>query len=156
MLPGFSTRLRVALNWLFDYFLPRSIVQIANSTATATTYRHFAIGDVISRPGQVIDGFYTVITGAMESRIPNESGQDDFVRALGPGDHWGERSLARDTLAKGTLTATEETQVLVMQRSDFLSLSAAFPALNKYFEEISDATYAPSLRRSSQRYTSRT
>lgn len=146
MLPGFSTRLRVALNWLFDYFLPRSIVQIANNPGTATAYRHYANGDVICRPGQTIDGFYTVITGAMESRIPNPGNQDDFVRILVPGDHWGERSLARDALAKGTLTATEDTQLLVLQRSDFLSLSAAFPALNEYFEKISDKIYAPSLR----------
>lgn len=128
----------LALNWLFDYFLPRSIVQIANNPATATTYRHYARGDVICRPGQTIAGFYTVIRGAMESRIPNREGQDDFVRVFGPGDHWGERSLA-----KGTLTAIEETQLLVLQRSDFLSLSAAFPALNRYFENISDKTYAP-------------
>lgn len=150
MLPGFSTRLRVALNWLFDYFLPRSIVQIANSPAMATTYKHYAKGDVICRPGQTIDGLYTVITGAMESRIPIEGEQDDFIRILGPGDHWGERSLASDALAKGTLTATEDTQVLILQRSDFLSLSAAFPPLNEYFEKISDKIYAPSLRGASR------
>ena len=114
MLPGFSTRLRVALNWLFDYFLPRSIVQIANNPGAATTYRHYAEGDVICRPGQTIDGFYTVISGAMESRIPSPGKADDFVRILGPGDHWGERSLASDVLAQGTLTATEDTQVLIL------------------------------------------
>ena len=146
MLPGFSTRLRVALNWLFDYFLPRSIVQIANNPETATTYRYYAAGDVICRPGQTIDGLYTVISGAMESRIPGQEGHEDFVRILGPGDHWGERSLANDTLAVGTLTATEKTLVLVLQRSDFVALSAAFPPLQKYFDGISDETYAPSLR----------
>lgn len=151
MLPGFSTRLRVALNWLFDYFLPRSIVQISNNPGAATTYRHYAAGDVICRPGQTIDGLYTVIAGSMESRIQNETGHDDFVRVFGPGEHWGERSLARDTLAKGTLTATAQTQVLVLQRSDFLSLSAAFPALNEYFKSINDETYAPSLRSTAEK-----
>ena len=151
MLPGFSTRLRVALNWLFDYFLPRSIVQIANNPGNATVYRHFAAGDVICRPGQTIDGLYTVISGAMESRIPDQDGDDDFVRALGPGDHWGERSMASDTLARGTLTATEETLVLILQRPDFMSLSAAFPPLQEYFDSISDETYAPSLRSASKK-----
>lgn len=146
MLPGFSTRLRVALNWLFDYFLPRSIVQIANNPSAGTTYRHYAKGDVVCRPGQIIDGFYTVIAGGMESRIPDPGKGEDFVRNLRPGDHWGERSMASETLAKGTLTATEDTQVLVLQRSDFRNLSAAFPGLNEYFEKISDEIYAPSLR----------
>jgi NADH dehydrogenase len=106
--------------------------------------------DVICRPGQTIDDFYTVISGAMESRIPSQGSADDFVRILGPGDHWGERSLASDVLAQGTLTATADTQVLVLQRADFLNLSAAFPALNEYFEKISDKIYAPSLRGTSR------
>lgn len=149
MLPGFSTRLRVALNWLFDYFLPRSIVQIANNPGRATSYRYYAAGDVICRPGQTIDGLYTVISGAMESRIPDQEGQQDFVRTFGPGDHWGERSLASDALAIGTLTATEKTLVLVLKKSDFVSLSAAFPPLKEYFESISDEKYARALRNTS-------
>ena len=52
MLPGFSTRLRVALNWLFDYFLPRSIVQIANTSPSATRYRLYAQGDIVFRPAR--------------------------------------------------------------------------------------------------------
>lgn len=88
MLPGFSTRLRVALNWFFDYFLPRSIVQIANNPGSATIYRCYAKGDVICRPGQIIDGLYSVISGRLESRIPG-AGQPDLVRVLGPDDHWG-------------------------------------------------------------------
>ena len=153
MLPGFSTRLRVALNWLFDYFLPRSIVQIANNPGVATTYRRYAKGDVICRPGQIIDGLYTVISGGMESRIPNIGKEEDFVRVFGPGDHWGERSLADETAAKGTLTATEDTRVLILQRSDFQNLSAAFPPLSEYFRKISDKIYAPSLRGGAEKHT---
>jgi len=146
MLPGFSTRLRVALNWFFDYFLPRSIVQIANNRRSATIYRCYAKGDVICQPGQIIDGLYSVISGRLESRIPS-TGQQDFVRVLGPGDHWGERSLSSDTQAKGTLTALDDTRVMVLQRSDFQNLSAAFPILNEYFGGISEERYAPSLRK---------
>ncbi len=153
MLPGFSTRLRVALNWPFDYFLPRSIVQIANNPGVATTYRRYAKGDVICRPGQIIDGLYAVIYGGMESRIPNAGYKADFVRSFGPGDHWGERSLADETEAIGTLTATEDTRVLILQRSDFQNLSAAFPALSEYFRNISDKIYAPSLRGGIEKHT---
>jgi len=146
MLPGFSTRLRVALNWFFDYFLPRSIVQIANTRRSATIYRCYAEGDVICRPGQIIDGLYSVISGRLESRVPS-TGQQDFVKVLGPGDHWGERSLSNDTQAKGTLTALDDTRVMVLQRSDFQNLSAAFPVLDEYFGSITEESYAPSLRK---------
>ena len=146
MLPGFSTRLRVALNWFFDYFLPRSIVQIANNPGSATIYRCYAKGDVICRPGQIIDGLYSVTSGRLESRIPG-AGQQDLVRVLGPGDHWGERSLSSPTEATGTLKALEDTRVMVLQRVDFQNLSAAFPILNEYFDTIGDEIDAPSLPR---------
>ncbi len=89
----------------------------------------------------------------MESRIPNVGKEEDFVRVLGPGDHWGERSLAEETEAKGTLTATEDTRVLILQRSDFQNLSAAFPPLSEYFRKISDKIYAPSLRGVTKKHT---
>lgn len=147
MLPGFSTRLRVALNWLFDYFLPRSIVQIANNKRPATYYRRYARGDVVYRPGQLVDGFYTIVSGYLESRIPDSSTGEDFVRLLGPGDHWGERSLSGKFETQGTLTAVEDARVLILEQTDFRNLRGAFPALDDYFQGISEKIYAPSLRR---------
>ena len=147
MLPGFSTRLRVALNWLFDYFLPRSIVQIANQGDSSMHYRRYAKGDVISAPGRIPDGFYTVIEGCLESRIPDARSGEDFVRVLGPGDHWGERTISEGYLTQGTLTATEDARVLVMAPDDFRRLCDAFPAMDDYFATISDKIYAPPLRK---------
>lgn len=149
MLPGFSTRLRVALNWLFDYFLPRSIVQIANSGLPATCYRRYARGDVVCRPGQLVDGLYTIVSGYLESRIPDPATGEDFVRLLGEGDHWGERSLSGRFETQGTLTAVEDTRVLILDQADFRNLRTAFPPLNNYFKHISDKIYAPALRRGS-------
>ncbi|MEM7431506.1 MAG: FAD-dependent oxidoreductase [Pseudomonadota bacterium] len=146
MLPGFATRLRVALNWGFDYFLPRSIVQIANQTESATLYRYFAKGDTVSFPGQRVDGFYTVTEGCLESRIPVDGEAEDFVRVIGPGDHWGERSLSNNTTTLGTLTATDNTRVMVLKRRDFNNLRNTFPALDDYFKSINDKIYAPHLR----------
>ena len=146
MLPGFSTRLRVALNWMFDYVLPRSIVQIENRAASTTHYRRYAKGDVVSGPGQIPDGFYTVIDGCLESRIPDPTTGEDFVRVLGPGDHWGERTITAGLLTQGTLTAVETSRVLVMEPGDFRNLCDAFPAMEAYFDSISSKIYAPSLR----------
>ncbi len=147
MLPGFSTRLRVALNWAFDFVMPRSIVQIANHSAGGAITRRYAKGDVISRPGQYVDGFYTVLDGYLESRVPQADCQEDFVRILGPGDHWGERLATDGSRTRGTLTASEDARVLVLKADDFKSLRDAFPALDEYFEHINEKIYAPSLRR---------
>ncbi len=69
------------------------------------------------------------------------------MKVLGPGEQWGERSLSNDTQAKGTLTALDDTRVMVLQRSDFQNLSAAFPVLDEYFGSITEESYAPSLRK---------
>ena len=145
MLPGFSTRLRVALNWLFDYFLPRSIVQIANRHSSGTHFRCYAKGDVISKPGQVVDGFYTVLTGCLESRV-SRSNEEDFVRILGPGDHWGERSLSKVRHTIGTLTAVEDSRIMILPAEDFRNLCETLPPMQAYFHKISDKIYAPDLR----------
>lgn len=147
MLPGFSTRLRVALNWAFDFIMPRSIVQIANQATSSVITRRYAKGDVISRPGQFVDGFYTVLEGYLESRVPQGDGQEDFARILGPGDHWGEVLATAGAQTFGTLTATEDARVLMLKADDFRSLRAASPALNEYFENINEKIYAPSLRK---------
>lgn len=150
MLPGFSTRLRVALNWLFDYFLPRSIVQIANRNHVATNFRCYAKGDVVFRPGQNIDGLYSIISGKLEWRVPDATSNEDFVRILAPGDHWGERILSTETQTLGTLSAVEDTRVLVLGRSDFDNLLATFPSMEDYFRGINEDIYAPSLRGTSK------
>ena len=147
MLPGFSTRLRVALNWAFDFVMPRSVVQIANQKTSSAVTRRYAKGDVISSPGQFVDGFYTVLEGYLESRVPQGEGQEDFVRILGPGDHWGEVLATVGAPTLGTLTATDDARVLILKADDFRSLRAAFPALNDYFEQINQKIYAPSLRK---------
>ena len=98
------------------------------------------------RPGQIVDGFYTIVSGCLESRIPNGDDGRDFVRLLAEGDHWGERSLSGEFKTQGTLTALEDTQVLTLAREDFRNLRKAFPPLDDYFNHISEKIYAPALR----------
>lgn len=141
MLPGFSTRLRVGLNWLFDYFLPRSIVQLDTSERRGVRYVHLARGDVLFAPGQVVDGFYTVISGALESRIPDALGQGvDYVRIYDKGDHWGERT-APGNLTRGWLTALEDTVLMLLQAPDFVAMKDHLPALGEYFAHIPESYY---------------
>ena len=78
--------------------------------------------------------------------MPDPSTGDDFVRVLGPGDHWGEVLATAGKRTRGTLTAIEDVRVLILKADDFRSLRDAFPALDDYFNQIDPTTYAPSLR----------
>ncbi len=150
MLPGFFTRLRVALNWLLDYFVPRNSVQISNKPPMACRMRCYAAGDVLFRPRQLVDGLYVLVKGKLESR--SEDG--DFVRIINPGEHWGERVMEIHHNTVGTLTALEDSQVLVLNREDFERLYDSLPVLKKYFRGISDRTYPRALRSDLQATTS--
>lgn len=148
MLPGFSARLRVALNWMFDYVLPRSIVQIETHGRPAARKRRYSKGDIVFEQGQNVDGFYAVLSGCLESRVSSRGDGEDFVRILGPGDHWGEKLLHKNAKTHGRLIAAEDSEVLILGARDFNDLRDAFPAMNEYFDGISDKIYAPSLRNS--------
>lgn len=141
MLPGFSTRLRVALNWLFDYFMPRTIVQMAHEETPGTDYIHYARDDVVFLPGEVIKGFYTVVSGSFEMEVVDDSGKCLLKEYL-PGDHWGERILKKDIATTGKVVAKEDGVVLVLKREDFKRLCTEFKPLESYFSGLSEERYS--------------
>lgn len=152
-LPGLSTKLRVTLNWLFDYVLPRNIVQIRGEPVGATQFACYKKGDVLFSAGQFPDGFYAVVSGALEFRSPDPADGNDFVRIIGPGEHWGERILTEKWETVGSLTALADTRVLILRKNDFTNLRTALPVLDDYFNYISEELYAHPLRRSAPQDT---
>lgn len=145
MLPGFSTRLRVALNWLFDYFMPRTIVQMAQEESPGTEYIHYAKGEVVFLPGEVIKGFYTVVSGVFEMEITSEIG-NCLLKEFLPGDHWGERMLQKDIATTGKVVAKEDGVVLFLKSEDFRRLCVEFRPLAAYFSSLSKDRYSPSAK----------
>ena len=156
-LPGFATKVRVTLNWFFDYFLPRNTVQIQTHATRATRYVRVKKGERLFAPGQLPDGFYAVVEGLLESRVQEPtSGEsadelsasaNDFVRLLGPGDHWGERAVSGDLETKGSLVAKEDSLVMIINNTDFKQLRRSLPMLDRYFDQIPEAAYPQALRR---------
>lgn len=147
MLPGFATKLRVSLNWLLDFFVPRNIVQITNrSVGGGCFYTCYAKGEVIYESGQIIDGLYTIVSGSLESKTRQEDNKEDFIRILKPGDHWGERTIAGDLRTFSTLTALEDSKVLILKRDIFQKLQKSFPPFKEYFSNIEEEVYPEQLR----------
>ena len=138
MLPKLVTKIRVAFSWLLDFFAPRNIVQIQNKERVdSCKYMYFSKGDVLFRPGQITDGLYTVVTGRLEFSM-EKNNEEKLIDVIEPGEHWGEREIAGDFETNGTLTALEDTKVLVLRRDVFHKLRASIPAVNKYFAQIND------------------
>ena len=135
MLPGFPTRLRVALNWLFDYFLPRTIVQMADTKTQAIRYQYYNSGDIILDENQVVSGFYVLVSGRLDLTVTNHQNGDVFQRQLLPGDHLGEQLLTKGMgLSTCKLKAEENSKVLVMQADDFLRFRESFPGFRQLLQ----------------------
>ncbi len=139
-LPGFTSKLRVGVNWLVNSVMPPNIVQI-QSTPPATRYNHYRKGDRVFEPGMLIDGFYTVIKGRFRLTIDNPETGEHFEKVFGPGEHFGERVLLRSALRTGLVVAQEEGVLLFIAQKDFTRFARAFPFLDNYFKDYIDRTF---------------
>lgn len=141
VLPGFSTRLRVALNWLFDYFLPRNLVHMSEAKPGGCKKRRYQAGDIIFSKGQFIDGFYAVISGRLKFEGERLDGSL-LTKEFGPGEHWGEWIITHGGIITGRLQAVEATEVLVMNTDDYNLLRHSLPGFDRYFSSIDPERYS--------------
>ena len=135
MFPGFVSQVRIALNWLFDYFVPRNIVHIQQHLPPSTRFIRFKAGDVVVESNQILRGLYTVIKGRLQIEVQEEDG-GVFKRQILPGDHFGERTIEKDVLTTGRLVALEESRLMFIERSDFAKLRDYLPAFGKYIAAL--------------------
>ena len=56
--------------------------------------------------------------GSLKLTIVNESGKEAVVAIFGPGDFFGERGMAGQTIRMGTATAVVPTTVLVVGKNE--------------------------------------
>ena len=133
-LPGIATKARVLMNWILDGLSPRSVVQVRAYTPPAARHVLYRAGDRIYETGNRADGFYTVLSGAVEITGPDRETGELRSRIIGPGGHFGERLILGATRRVATARAAEDTRVLVMDRDEFLKLAEGFSAFRDYFE----------------------
>lgn len=129
MLPGFATRIRVGLDWAFDYLMPRTIVYMGESERPATRYLHYSKGEVVQHANEVPAGFYVVVTGSLEQVLQRAEGEA-HVNQLQPGDSWGARAMKEERLTHGKITALEDSKLLLVRREDFQRLRQSYEPLN--------------------------
>jgi NADH dehydrogenase len=130
MLPGIATRLRVGLDWLFDYFMPRTIVYMAESDRPATRYLYCRKDEVVQYANELPAGFYIVVSGRLEQQLDTSDGEH-LRRELHVGDSWGSRALKEGRLTQGKITALEDSKLLLVRGDDFQRLRNSYEPLNQ-------------------------
>lgn len=132
-LPGMATRIKVLLNWVLDGLSPRSVVQLRAYVPPQLRHVYYRAGDRVYDAGSRSDGFYTVVSGAVEMTRPDPETGEMTTRVIGPGGHFGERLILGATRRKTTVRAVEDTKVLVMERDEFMKLAEGVAAFRDYF-----------------------
>src|SRR6478735_3617990 len=143
-LPGFTTKVRVLVNWILNVFVPPNIV-LVQSSMPGTRYIHYRKGDKVLEPGMLIDGFYTVVKGTLKLTIDNPDTGEHFEKVFGPGEHFGERVLLKSSLRTGLVVALEDSTVLWISQKDFIRLARAFPFMETYFKDYIEKTFGPDM-----------
>lgn len=91
------------------------------AVARTVRRRHSPKGAMIlaqDEPGSV--GFL-IVEGTVDVLLESEDGRQFIIAQLGPGDHFGEMALFDAEPRSATVVATQDTDLLVMRRDEFLA-----------------------------------
>ncbi|NND59503.1 MAG: cyclic nucleotide-binding domain-containing protein, partial [Gammaproteobacteria bacterium] len=88
-------------------------------------------GETVVNEGRLGHHFYLVCTGKLDVRSRGQQ-----LATLGPSDAFGAMALMRGERRMTTVTALERTELLTIDRVDFLDLVDAHPALVRSFSRM--------------------
>lgn len=99
--------------------------------AEVTTIRRVAKGEIVVAEGAHADQFYMVSKGRLEI-----SRRRKKRTVLLEGDYFGEAMLLTDTPSEVAITASEDSELLVMGKNEFLYVLSYYAPIQKQFMKI--------------------
>lgn len=102
----------------------------------STSYKK---GEVLYREGDTSDSLYIVSKGKIRIYRLSESGKEQLVRILNPGDFTGELALFRESIHEAYAEAMSETDVCMISRNDLQEFLLKYPTISlKILSEFSN------------------
>ena len=106
--------------------------------AIITSEKSLDRGELIYMAGSKHESLYVIHKGRVKVTRINESGKEQIIRVLGPGEFMGELSLFTKELTKDNAVALEKTIMCKIDSQDIKGLMARFPSIAvKILEELS-------------------
>ncbi len=133
-MPGWGRRLKVAVSWTLDLFLPPDLVNLSLGSSQGVTREHFEPGQHVFREGELGDRLYIILKGEVEVR--REAAHGGVLARLGPGQCFGEMALVNMTTRNATVRCVSPLDVLSLPRQEFAVLAANLPDLRQSFERL--------------------
>lgn len=103
-----------------------------------TKMEKFSRGQVIYEPGDPSDYMYIVHKGRVKIYRLSESGKEQLIRIMGPGDFMGELSLFSKTAFDHYAETMEKTEICFMRQKDLQAFLLKWPSISlKLLDELS-------------------
>lgn len=110
---------------LFQGLPPADLRALAGITVT----RQLAKDEYLFHEGEPSRGFFVVRTGALNVHRLSDAGKEQVIHIFRAGDSFAEATLATETGYPAEARALESTQVLLVQKHEFLALLRRQPEL---------------------------
>jgi CRP-like cAMP-binding protein len=129
--------MEAALFRRFSLFAELDDRELAAVAAVAKSRRH-SRDEVVFHEDESGDVFCLIREGRVKVTMISPEGKEIILSMLGPGDFFGEMSLLDNEPRSATVIATENLELLIIWRSDFLQLlSENFSISRKVLAELS-------------------
>src|SRR5262245_40701885 len=135
-MPGWGRRVKVASSWALDMILSPDITELRFGGARGMSREHFEPGQDVFHQGDVGDRIYYVLKGQAEVVKHGNSGAEDIIAALGPGDWFGEGALLNETTRGATVRCQQHLDVLSLPKKEFLVLAESLPDVRRSFDSM--------------------
>lgn len=89
----------------------------------------YATGEHLVQQGEAGDSLFVIRTGSVHIYVRGENGQQIHVAERVAGDFFGEMSLLTGELRSASASATQETEVVVIDKAAFTDVLAADPTI---------------------------
>lgn len=99
------------------------IVEITHSVS-------FKKGEILYKAGDQSDSLYIVNRGRVKNYRLTDSGKEQLIRILTPGDFTGEYILFNDSIHESYAEAISDTSVCLIKRSDLQALLTKYPSIS--------------------------
>ena len=93
-----------------------------NQLAKRFIPRSYKAGQAIVTQGKGGEGMFTIISGAAEAVVETTDGTKTVVNTFGSANFFGEVAMLDDGPRTASVIATEDTECLVLTRSDFIAV----------------------------------
>lgn len=124
----------ISLVPIFNHLEPAQMDEIMSLIRSLT----FKRGENLYSPGDPANTLYIVSEGKIKIYRLSESGKEQLIRFLRPGDFTGELALFSDSVHEAYAEAIEDTSVCTITRSEFNELLLKYPSISlKVLSEFS-------------------